>query len=68
MISLNKNIKIKLERGLSLPLTILFSFLSSGLLFAYITNIYQKELQLDFEIARVKAEYNAESGIALGVY
>ena len=68
MRSLNKNIKIKLERGLSLPLTILFSFLSSGLLFAYITNIYQKELQLDFEIARVKAEYNAESGIALGVY
>ena len=63
-----KHIKIQIEKGLSLVLAIIFSLISSSILFAYILNVYQKELNLDFEIAQTKALYNAESGLALGAY
>ena len=62
------NNKRKFELGISLPLTILFSFICSGFLFAYILTIYEKDWQLEYKIAETKAMYNAESGIALGAY
>ena len=43
------------QMGISLPITILFSFICSGLLFSYILNIYEKDWQLEFKIAETKA-------------
>ena len=60
--------KYQLQSGLTLPLTILFTFISSGLLFSFILNIYEKKFQVDYKMAQIKALYNAESGIALGAY
>ena len=61
-----KNIdKDKLQSGLTLPTTILFSMIGTGILFSFILNIYEKDFQVEFEIAQTKALYNAESGIAL---
>ena len=56
------------ESGISLPLTIIFSFICSGILFSYILTIYEKDWQVEYKIAETKALYNAESGIALGAY
>ena len=64
----NKINKEKLESGLTLPTTILFSLIGTGMLFSFILTIYEKDFQLEFEIAQTKALYNAESGIALGAY
>jgi len=58
----------QLQKGISLPITILFSFICSGLLFSYILNVYEKDWHLQYKIAETKAMYNAESGIALSAY
>ena len=58
----------KLQSGLTLPTTIIFSLIGTGILFSYILTIYEKDFQVEFEIAQTKALYNAESGIALAAY
>ena len=60
--------KYKFQSGITLPLTILFTFISSGILFSFILNIYEKNFQVEYKMAQIKAMYNAESGIALGAY
>ena len=64
-----KNLNNKrLQSGLTLPITIIFSLIGTGILFSYILTIYEKDFQVEFEIAQTKALYNAESGIALAAY
>ena len=58
----------KYQSGITLPITILFLFISSGILFSFILTIYEKDFQVEYKIAQTKALYNAESGIALGAY
>ena len=56
------------QSGITLPITILFLFISSGILFSFILTVYEKDLQVEYKIAQTRAVYNAESGIALGAY
>ena len=63
----NINLK-KLQSGISLPITILFSFICSGILFSYVSTIYDKDFSIQYQITETKALYNAESGIALEAY
>ena len=58
----------KYQSGITLPVTILFLFISSGILFSFILTVYEKDFQVEYKIAQTKALYNAESGIALGAY
>ena len=56
------------QSGITLPITILFLFISSGILFSFILTVYEKDFQVEYKIAQTRALYNAESGIALGAY
>jgi len=58
----------KLQSGISLPLAIMFTVISTGYLFSYILSIYDKDWTVEFNIAQTKATYNADSGIALDAY
>ena len=56
------------QSGISIPLTILFTLIGSAYLFAYTSYIYDKDWQVEHSIAKTKAEYNADAGIALDAY
>ena len=58
----------KVQSGISLPLAIIFTLISTGYLFSYILSIYDKDWTVEFNIAQTKAAYNADSGIALDAY
>ena len=58
----------KSQSGISIPLTILFTLIGSAYLFSYTSYIYDKDWQVEHSIAKTKAEYNADAGIALDAY
>ena len=63
-----KNIKNIFESGISLPFVLILSLACSGILLAYLYTIYDKDWQVEYQIAKTKAMYNAESVIALSAY
>lgn len=57
-------LKDKLQSGSILPLAVVISFVGLGIVYAYNSWIGSKNYQLNYRIAKVKALYNAESGMA----
>ena len=59
-----KSLINKIESGSILPLAVIISFVGLGIVYAYNSWIGNKNYQLNYRIAKVKALYNAESGMA----
>ena len=59
-----KLIKSKLQSGSILPLAMIMAIVGLGVVYAYSGWLYNKQFQLNYRIAKVKALYNAESGMA----
>ena len=54
-----------LNSGMSMPVAIVFSFCGLAILYAYTSSIYSKSWTVMLQYAEAKAQYNADSGIAL---
>ena len=59
--SLNKS---TLQTGSILPLAMVMALVGLGIVYSYSGWLYNKQFQLNYRIAKVKALYNAESGMA----
>ena len=55
-------------KGNILPITIIFTIIGIGLVFAYFKWVSHKRYKLNYRIAETKALYNAETGLAEKVY
>lgn len=58
------SLKQKLQTGSILPLTVIMAFVGLGIVYGYFNWMTNKKFQLQYRIAKVKALYNAESGMA----
>ena len=67
MNSISDTYKI-LQSGISLPLAIIFTIVSTGYLYSFLLTIYEADWISEFKIAKTRASLNADAGIALGAY
>jgi len=56
--------KSTLQSGSILPLAMVMALVGLGIVYSYNGWLYNKQFQLNYRIAKVKALYNAESGMA----
>ena len=50
--------------GMSLPIAMMFTIGGSGILYAYYSQLYARNWNVNYKIAKYKAKLNANSGIA----
>ena len=55
----------KIDSGISMPIAIILTFCGVLIFFSYTSSQYNKYWQIQYQYAEQKAQYNADSGIAL---
>ena len=63
----NLKIKTKYQKlilsGMSLPIAMMFTLGGSGILYAFYNQLYSRNWNVNYKIAKYKAKLNANSGI-----